>query len=237
MSSSIEPVDGVVGIDVVAAGVGDELGDDAGAAAGVPGAFEEAAGDHRRPFGDALGQRCRGGVVGEPLAVQGVGPASVLVRAANRPTHSAQPCGRRLQPLDVRDHRDPSGADHVVGRVGAATCDVDVRVGRDDELRIDDEVRANDSISPAAARSARLGVTIERGVADAGDRRLDVEDVDEAVVAGRLREHRLDRHLDDRGAGEVALQRRRLGAPLDEDEGLGGVRPVRSSAPCGRRRR
>ena len=41
----------VVGVDVVAAGVGDELGDDACPAAGVPGALEQAAGDDCRAVG------------------------------------------------------------------------------------------------------------------------------------------------------------------------------------------
>ena len=67
-------------------------------------------------------------------------------------------------------------------------------------------------------------MTTSDGVADARDRRFDVEDVDEAVVARRLREHRLDRDLDDGRPFEVAFQCRRLGAALDENEGLGGVR-------------
>ena len=52
---------------------------------------------------------------------------------------------------------------------------------------------------------------------------LDVEDVDEPVVARRLREHRLDRHLDHGGVGELTADRRRLRAARHEDERLGGV--------------
>ncbi len=108
-------------------------------------------------------------------------------------------------------------------RDGEAAGDVHVGIGRDDDLGIDDEARGERlDLTCGRAFGERRGDD-QRRVADAGDGLLDVEDVDEPVVARRLREHRLDRHLDDGGAGEILVQRRRLGATLDEDECLGGV--------------
>ena len=107
--------------------------------------------------------------------------------------------------------------------IHGAARDVDVGVGRHDELGINDEVRGErlDLAGGGALGEGRR--CDQRRVPDPGDRGFDVEDVDEPVVAGRLREHRLDRDLDDRCLGKITVQGRRLGATLDEDERLGGV--------------
>ena len=210
----------VVPPDVVRAGIREQPRDIGAPARCVPDAPVDDARMHGRPFRDIRNQG-----LGLFVAFAHAGVPRFRVRlGVEEQRDEFDPLGspqrRRVDPIGVVDHRGAGRADHVVRIIGKAGGHQDLRLVRDDDLRIDAVIgREHRGLARFDAGIRRLGAD-ELPLRHAGQPVERADDFERGQMGGRGREDAFDRHLDHACAADIIRRRR---TALDEDvfDGIG----------------